>query len=135
VADNTAGIPPVFRDALDEPAPPDPPEAEPDRGDDGDHYHVFAPLPVFAIYSDGTRVGNGWAGHILDAWFHLASFVTVGLALWALWAWFVVIAAGVAGLLWLVLALALATLCLAITAGGALSLVNWWRRRRTVGKP
>jgi hypothetical protein len=87
VADTT--IPPVIRNAFDAPVPPDPPEVEPERDDDDrHHHHMFeVDLPVFAIYADGTRVGNGWLGHILDVWFNLATFVALGVGLWAAWSY------------------------------------------------
>ena len=128
-----SSIPPIIRRAFPDDAPPDPPEAEPDRDDDDRHeHHVFeVPLPVFAIYSDGSRVGNGWLGHLLDLWFSAASLVTIGATIWAIWSWF--------GAFSLVLAAVYAVLTALVAMGGAAvvlvlqALWDWWRRRRKAG--
>lgn len=119
----------MFRSALDEPAPPDPPETEPERDDDGGHQHhwIAVPLPVFAIYSDGTLVGNGWAGTFLQGWWWLGSFVTMALALWAAWSWlpYALLAFGLALVLcfgWIVLG--------GIAEIERQHLARWWASRR-----
>jgi hypothetical protein len=130
VADNVSGIPPIIRDAFPDDRPPDPPEIEPERDDDDRHGHhwIAVPLPVFAIYSDGTRVGNGWTGHLLDAWLHLATFVTVGLGVWVAWSSVSSVVVATTLVLWLmslgVILIALVVWALVIRTQG------WWRRRR-----
>ena len=129
MADNVSGIPPVFlRDALDEPAPPDPPEAEPERDDDDGHHHHH--LPPLILYRNGGVETNGIEATLLVGWFHVASFVTIGLGIWAAWTWFGAIANGMVGLMWLAMSLALSVLCISIFVAGVMKVVTWWKRRR-----
>lgn len=84
--DNT--IPPAFREALDEPAPPPPPDEAGGEEDRPHHHHVFEiDLPVFAIYRDGSMVGNGWIGLVVNGWCWGASLVTAWLLGRGVWEW------------------------------------------------
>lgn len=88
MADDTR-IPSAFRDALDEPSPPAPPTIEPERGDGGDGgHHIHFIHPVVMLLSNGAVQTTGWHGSLLVGWWHLASFVTIALALWAAVQWF-----------------------------------------------
>lgn len=78
-------VPPVFRAALDEPAPPPPPDVEDEGDDDGEHVHIVC--PAVTVWADGSITARGWTGSALIAWFHVASAVTIALALWAVWNW------------------------------------------------
>jgi hypothetical protein len=82
-------IPPIFRSALDEPAPPDPPEDEGAGDDDGEHRHLFLqmPVPIFAVYSDGSVVANEWRGTLIQGWCWGASLVTADLLWRGVWGW------------------------------------------------
>lgn len=80
-------IPPVIRQAFDDPAPPSPPEIEPeDDGGDGHHLHIV--VPMVSIYGDGAVMLNGWPAVALCAWFNVASFVAIVLATYGLCLWF-----------------------------------------------
>lgn len=80
-------IPPVIRQAFDEPAPPDPPEMDADD-DGGDGHHLHIVVPMVSIYGDGAVMLNGWPAVALCAWFNVASFVAIVLATYGLCLWF-----------------------------------------------
>lgn len=88
----------LFREALDEPAPPPPADPIEDEGDD--HGHVCRP-PSLIVFGDGAVTTAGPGGTLLVAGFALGLFA----AAWLACSW-----------LWSVLTLPVATLTLQIAA-------------------
>jgi hypothetical protein len=85
VTDNL--IPPAFRSALDEPAPPEPPESEPERGDDDGGHHVQFLHPVVMLLSNGGMQTTGWKGTLIQGWCWGSSLVTLVLLGRGVWGW------------------------------------------------
>lgn len=79
-------IPSAFRDALDEPAPPVPPESEPERGDD-DGGHIQFVHPVVMLLSNGGVQTAGWKGTLIQGWCVGASLVTAVTLGQGFWGW------------------------------------------------
>ncbi len=81
-------IPSIFRDALDEPAPPDPPEIGPERDGGDDGHRVRFVHPVLMLLSDGSIVAQDWRGTLIQGWCWGASLVTGWLLGQGIWGWF-----------------------------------------------
>lgn len=69
----------LFRSAVDEPAPPAPPEAIEDRDDDGGD-PCTCPAPALVVLDDGSVSARSWGVGLL-AWLGVSTGVTV---LWLL---------------------------------------------------
>lgn len=69
----------LWRSAVDEPAPPDPPEAIEDRDDDGGDPCTY-PAPALVVLDDGSVSARSWGVGLL-AWLGVSTGVTV---LWLL---------------------------------------------------
>lgn len=84
----------IFRAALEEPAPPDPPETVEERFDGDGHRCI---QPVLMVFPDGGLAASNWAGTLLLGWFAVATFVTVIVGAW--WVVTTLSTAGLAALL------------------------------------
>lgn len=117
----------AVREIVDGPTPPPPPEPIDDRDDD-DRQHIHIECPTIAVWSDGSTSTQGLGGTLLVAWFHIASAVTIALALWLLWSGLAsvgvveVVALSVWSLIWVALFLLLGAITAAVS--------EWWTRRR-----
>lgn len=123
----------LFRAAVDEPPPPDVTDEDDGRRGDGPHHvHVQMVPPLLIVHPDGGHYTDSWVGSLLVAWFHVATFVTVAVALYGLWAWM-----SAAGALFFLAAsfIGLGPLFAALMVGNA-SVLVWrrWRARRERAK-
>lgn len=122
-------IPPAFRQALDEPAPPDPPEMDADD-DGGDGHHIHIMRPVLMLFSNGGHETMSIDGTVLLGWFWIASFVTVWtVADWIWWwlarrGWLEAVWDAGFGFAWFMVGW--------LAAAG---LWGWWKSRRAGRKP
>lgn len=110
----------MFRAALDEPVPPDPPEIEAEGGDGG-HHHLW-PFPLVQIWVDGSVTAIGIVGMAILGWIALATLVT----LWLVVDW--VLANG-PGLVYWTVGIFVSTLLF----GVGQAIWQWLRRRKQAG--
>lgn len=115
------------RRVLDEPAPPDPPDAVEDDDHGGGPSFGCRP-PLVVLHQDGSLYADGFAGSMVIAWWYLASFATIGLLCYAVIATLLAHAAAVTWLVLVTLAVAIVAL---IAAAILVRVVPWWRDRRT----
>lgn len=119
-------IPPVFRTALDEPAPPPPVDPEPEDDDHGGH-HIHIVHPALVVFSDGAVHTASWASSLLLGWIWLATGITSWTIARALFDYLPLMA------IYSVLALGMVIGWIVLGAIGEVErqhLARWWARRR-----
>lgn len=115
----------LWRSALDEPAPPSPPESQEDdgRGEGGPQFHLVMPLVIF--HDDGAITTGDWRGTALVLAYNLAAFVLVWQALTH-----AVGLIGAGGFAAVVIGAVAATVTLWLLVQIGRTTARWWRGRR-----
>lgn len=118
----------LFREALDEPAPP--PPADPVEDDGDDHGHLCRP-PALVVYADGGLATSSAGGTLLVAVWTLGAAAIAWIA--CSWLWSVINLQAVIVLGWVAVSVALASVGAIVLVHGVL-MSRMWREKRKGGR-